>query len=38
MSDVLTRICADKRAHIAESKNQRGLEALEAAARSLGAW
>jgi indole-3-glycerol phosphate synthase len=34
MSDVLARICADKRRHVAAAKAERPLAALEAAARS----
>jgi indole-3-glycerol phosphate synthase len=36
MSDVLARICADKRAHVAAAKRDRPLAALKAAAREAG--
>ncbi|HYD97836.1 MAG TPA: indole-3-glycerol-phosphate synthase TrpC, partial [Alphaproteobacteria bacterium] len=36
MSDVLTRICADKQTHIAECKARRPLAAVEEAARAAG--
>ena len=36
MSDVLERICADKRAAVAEAKTTRSLGELEAAARDAG--
>jgi len=36
MSDVLERICADKRKEVAARKAERGLPALEAAARAAG--
>src|SRR5512134_2165960 len=35
MSDVLARICADKREHIAACKRERSMAAVETAARSL---
>ena len=35
MSDVLARICADKREHIAARKRERSMAAVESAARSL---
>lgn len=37
MSDVLARICADKRAHVARRKRERPLSDLDRAARAAGA-
>ena len=37
MSDVLTRICDDKREHVAQAKQQRSLSDLEAAAKAASA-
>lgn len=34
MSDTLAKICADKRVHISQCKRERGLSALEAAAKA----
>ncbi len=36
MSDTLTRICADKRAHVARRKAERPIAALDAEARAAG--